>query len=170
LIFTNNNTSGGEGLIRYDGSNTSMQFFTNAAERMRIDSAGNVGVGTTSPGYKLQVNGSFAATTKSFVIDHPTKPNMQLRYGSLEGPENGVYIRGKLTGNTIELPDYWLGLVHEDSITVSLTPIGQHQKLYVKDIVNNTILVGNENLLGKTNCFYTVFAERKDVDKLEVEI
>ena len=138
--------------------------------QMTLASSGNLGVGTASPGYKLEVNGSFAATTKSFVIDHPTKPNMKLRYGSLEGPENGVYIRGKLTGNTIELPDYWLGLVHEDSITVSLTPIGQHQKLYVKDIVNNTILVGNENLLGKTNCFYTVFAERKDVDKLEVEI
>jgi hypothetical protein len=45
---------------------------------------------TTAPSYKLQVNGSFAATTKSFVIDHPTKPNKKLRYASLEGPENGT--------------------------------------------------------------------------------
>lgn len=131
---------------------------------------GNVGIGTATPGYKLEVNGAFAATTKSFVITHPTKPNMKLRYGSLEGPENGVYVRGRLTGDTIELPDYWVGLVHEDSITVSLTPIGKHQKLYVEGIINNIVIVGNENLFGKTECFYTVFAERKDVDKLEVEI
>jgi hypothetical protein len=48
LIFTNGNTSGNEGLIRYDGSNNSMQFWTNASERARIDSSGNLLVGTTS--------------------------------------------------------------------------------------------------------------------------
>ena len=144
---------------------------TNGVESMRIDASGNVAIGLTSTTYKLQVNGSFAATTKSFVIDHPTKPNMKLRYGSLEGPENGVYVRGRLNGDTIiELPEYWTKLVDEDSITVNLTPIGSHQKLYVKDIVNNTVVVGNENLFGNIDCFYTVWAERKDVDKLEVEI
>jgi hypothetical protein len=90
---------------------------------------------------------------------------MKLRYGSLEGPENGVYVRGRLTSNTIELPEYWTGLVDEDTITVNLTPIGKHQDLYVENISDNKITVGGEN----TNCFYTVFAERKDVEKLEVE-
>jgi hypothetical protein len=133
---------------------------------------GNVGIKTNNPAYTLEVAGSFAAQTKSFVIDHPTKPGMRLRYGSLEGPENGVYIRGRLTGNTvIELPDYWTKLVDPNSITVDLTPVGKHQKLYVERIENNTVVVGNGNLFGKdVDCFYIVWAERCDVEKLTVEI
>ena len=132
---------------------------------------GNVGIGTTTPGYKLEVNGSFAATTKSFVIKHPTKEGKKLRYGSLEGPENGIYIRGKTTSKVIELPDYWTKLVDPDSISVQLTSIGSHQKLYVEKIENNKVYIANENLLAKNiNCFFYILAERADVEKLQVEI
>lgn len=114
----------------------------------------------------LTITGTLNATTKSFLIDHPTKPDMKLQHGSLEGPENGVYARGRLTdSNVIYLPDYWPALVNPNSITVNLTPIGPHQHYYVKEITNNTIIVG-----GGTNCFYTVYAERIDVDKLRVEV
>ena len=117
----------------------------------------------------LGVGGAFSALTKSFLIDHPTKEGMKLRYGSLEGPENGVYVRGRVKdNNTIELPDYWTGLVHEDTITVNLTPIGTSASLHsVVDIFDNTVVVESAN--GNINCFYTVFGERKDVEKLEVE-
>lgn len=114
--------------------------------------------------------GSVSAATKSFLIPHPTKPGMKLRYGSLEGPENGVYIRGRLTGDTIELPEYWTKLVDANSITVSLTSIGKHQDLFVKEIADNKIIVGNQNLFGnKIDCFYVVYGERVDVEKLVVE-
>jgi len=52
-----------------------------------------------------------------------------------------------------------------------LTPVGKHQKLYVEEIKDNVIIIGNDNLFGKTvDCFYTVFGERCDVEKLVVEI
>jgi hypothetical protein len=145
----------------------SIALIANGTAGLFIKSNQNVGIGTTTPGYKLEVNGSFAATTKSFVIPHPTKPGMKLRYGSLEGPENGVYVRGRLRAGEkiIQLPDYWEGLVDQDTYTVNLTPIGKHQDLYVEHIASDHIVVGGENI----DCFYTVFAERNDVEKLEVE-
>ena len=39
------------------GTATPLLFYTASTERMRIDSAGNVGIGTSSPGCSLQVNG-----------------------------------------------------------------------------------------------------------------
>ena len=124
---------------------------------------------TTSTG--VTVTGLLSATTKSFDIEHPTKEGMRLRYGSLEGPENGVYVRGRLKNqNVIELPDYWDGLVHEETITVELTSIGKHQKLYVKDISDNMINIGNGNMVSKEiDCLYIVYGERKDVERFEVE-
>jgi hypothetical protein len=109
--------------------------------------------------------GNLSAASKSFDIEHPTKDNMRLRYGSLEGPENGVYVRGIATTNIIELPDYWTGLVHEDSITVSLTPSESAQNIYVEKIEDNKVYIGGE----LTKAFFTVYGERKDINKITVE-
>jgi hypothetical protein len=57
---------------------------------MFIDgSSKNVGIATLSPQSKLHVNGSFQATTKSFVIDHPSKNGWQLRHWCVEGDAPG---------------------------------------------------------------------------------
>jgi hypothetical protein len=118
----------------------------------------------TSGGFSVDTGGNLSATTKSFDIEHPTKEGMRLRYGVLEGPENGVYVRGRTKGSVIQLPDHWTGLVHEDTITVQLTPIGKSSELYVKDIADNKVLVSND-----TEYFYYIMAERKDVERFEVE-
>jgi hypothetical protein len=137
-----------------------------------VSGSGNVGIGTSAPAFALEVNGTFAATTKSFVIPHPTKEGWKLRYGSLEGPENGIYVRGKSTSTTIDLPEYWAALVDDASITVHITPIGKWQSLYVEEVKNNRVKIGmgmSMRLLGiKPEFFYVVTASRKDAT-FEVE-
>ena len=109
---------------------------------------------------------SIVGVTKAFDIPHPTKEDMRLRYGCLEGPEYAVYARGKTVEGIIPLPDYWSGLVDEKTITVQLTPTSMDQDLIVNNVNGLTIqILGNHRM----PYYYMVMAERKDVDKLEVE-
>jgi len=113
-------------------------------------------------------DGTFNAQVKNFDIPHPTKDGYRLRHSVLEGPEAGVYIRGKVTGEgIIELPDYWTGLVHEDSISVQLTPIGSPCVHYVISQNISQVEIGCQ--CGEVNAYYNIYAERKDVDKVKLE-
>ena len=108
---------------------------------------------------------------KPFDIDHPIKgKGWRLRYVSLEGPESGVYHRGRLKeSNVIKLPDYWEQLVHADSITVQLQPIGdRHFHLNVVSFDNKEIII-KEADDKPIDCFYHIYGERKDVNSLLTE-
>lgn len=145
-----------------------LELKTNSSTRMTILSTGNVGINHTNPSYTLMVNGTFAALSKSFNIEHPTKPDMRLVYGSLEGPEHGVYIRGESTSDIIELPEVWTGLVDENTITVQLTAIGSADIYYYKGYENNTIKIGST--ASNLKYFYYIQAERKDIESLITEV
>jgi hypothetical protein len=94
---------------------------------------------------------------------------MKLRYASLEGPENGVYIRGELNNtNLIQLPEYWSELVDINTVTVHLTPVKFSQHLFVESISCNKIIIGTDGP-HPICCYFTVFAERKDIEKLVIE-
>jgi hypothetical protein len=140
------------------------------------DNGTNVGIGTISPAYKLHVSGSFAATTKSFSIDHPSKPEMTLNYGSLESPYHGVRLTGRDSLSdgycVVSLPDYIKDLVHDDDLNVQITNYKHGKILYVDsiDLNNNQFIVRCDSAYSNNlEFFWTFTGTRKDVDRLIVE-
>jgi len=137
-----------------------------------INAAGNINGGSVT-----DTGGNVLSAKKDFDIIHPTKEGWRLRHVCLEGPEAGVYYRGRLKeSNVIQLPDYWKALVDEDTITVQLQPIGSNQNLVIESFNNEFIVIAedltNTNLitdLSTIDCFYHVYGERKDGEKLIVE-
>ena len=114
------------------------------------------------------VQGTLDAATKNFKIDHPTMPNYYLVHSSLEGPERGIYHRGRLSvSDIIHLPDYWKELpVDETDITVQLTPIGNNCQHWVKRVTKEIIEIECE--CGKPNCYYIIHAQRYNEGKFEI--
>ena len=107
---------------------------------------------------------------KGFDIKHPNKKGHRLRHVCVEGPEASVYVRGTLKGsNIIELPEYWKGLVDPESITVTLTPVGSYQELYIKNIEWGQKVTVLNSTSGPIHCFYSVWASRIDGEPLIVE-
>ena len=116
--------------------------------------------GTKTPFVAGKIFTGRALGNKGFDIPHPTKENYRLRHVCVEGPENAVYIRGKLDGeNVIKLPEYWKGLINYDTISVNLTPFGRKDSLYVKDIQEDRIIISGDHLTN-VRCFYQVWADR----------
>ena len=129
--------------------------------------------GAIDGGNKGRLAARFAAadaSPKPFDMQHPTKgEGNRLRYACIEGPEVGVYFRGRLRrGKEIFLPNYWKGLVHIQSITVQLQPIGAHQDIIIKRWDDEKIYLQSNGGLP-IDCFYHVYAERKDCNPLVVE-
>lgn len=128
--------------------------------------AGNITCATITAGFGAFA--SVAAPFKQFDIPHPTRSGYRLAHAALEGPEMGVYYRGKTKEKTIPLPEYWTGLVHEESITVQLTPIGKAcSTLHVKKVQDNVVYVGHQ--ASELEYYYIIHGERKDLDDLVVE-
>ena len=113
-----------------------------------------------------QTTRQIANSKKSFDIPHPTKENHRLRYVCLEGPEAGVYFRGRLSDSgVINIPEYWKELIDPETITVHLTPHKTYQELFVKSIEWGLKINIQNASGGPINCSYIVHAERRDTPK-----
>jgi hypothetical protein len=74
-------------------------FVTNNTERMRIDSSGNVGIGTSSPGgYRLNVNGSYLCSS-----------GVDLTPGAAFGTQFNINGNGYTGGIALDLTGMWIG-------------------------------------------------------------
>ena len=115
---------------------------------------------------------------KTFVINHPTKPDSYLVHACLEGPEAGVYYRGesKIENNqsvVVKLPDYVSSFA--TNFSINITPIYSDDS--DENIVYRTSRIKDNafTVHGKNGSFYwIVYGQRGKVDvepkKSEVQV
>ena len=160
-IWSNANTG-----IRIDGSVQAIDI----NGKTKIDAFGDAVFAIGTDGDTLSGRFNTAdGRPKPFDIPHPSKEEWRLRYACIEGPEVGVYYRGRLRNQTqIALPYYWKDLVNVNSISVQIQPIRAHQDIIVKRWDDEFIYLQNQGGLP-IDCFYHVYAERKDINPLITE-
>jgi hypothetical protein len=119
----------------------------------------------------VSITGHLEATTKSFNIPHPLLENKRLVYGSLEGPEHGMYARGSFDvvderrKVAIDLPMYWSKMVNPD-YTINLTTYGDYN-VWITERNSNGFWI-ETNAEKDWSFDWNVIGGRKDA-KLEVE-
>jgi hypothetical protein len=165
-VYFNNGTVVSNRIVTV-GSNSIFFGGSGASLFKIIDTTGNPIETGTSGGINFYVDyqGGVYATSKSFWINNPKKNGYKLRHGSLEGPENGVYYRGKSISNRIDIPHDWLWLVDFDSITVQLTS-SCGDELSVNSITDISILVNGVSC----EYFYVIYGERIDTEDLKIDL
>lgn len=118
------------------------------------------GLYSGDPG-SISITGTLSVSgSKNFIMEHPTKPGWKLLHGATESPVSGVeYWGAGVVGNdgaaTVEMPDYFEGLVKGRNRTVFV--VGQGEPLQWSQVTEGYFTVwGNPG----THFSWLVKAER----------
>jgi len=89
-------------------------------------------------------------TAKAFIIDHPDDPDRYLVHTCLEGPEVGVYYRGKgeITNNesvVVQLPAYVKNLAYDFTVQITHISSGKVNTYGASEVENNQFTVYGPN-------------------------
>jgi len=114
--------------------------------------------------YDTSTGEIFYDTLKTFVIDHPDDNEKYLVHGCLEGPEGGVYYRGRgEVGTPVKLPDYVPNLIKGEP-TIQVTPI-YNGSVRTLNCSEYDIKTNSFEVFGTEGPFYWTFtAKRCDVN------
>lgn len=93
--------NGASGLNVYQGLNAPLSFWTAATERIRINSVGQVGIGTTTPAYQLviQNNQNASTATQLYNPNAGSSANVQILFGN-DGSSTAAAIALNSSTNT----------------------------------------------------------------------
>jgi hypothetical protein len=107
------------GLIEYDNNGDYMRFFSNAAERMRITSIGNVGIGTTSPG---TVHGVSYGTTKLHIDGGTDRGQLVVEGDALAAiilSDNGATVNQRVFQTSVNGGDYQIKPLNDNGTSTA---------------------------------------------------
>jgi len=153
------------GLPLNGASGVTGSFYVNPVNTRTTGSAFNVLMYDTINSEIIRSAGS-SNFDKTFVIDHPIHADKYLVHACLEGPESGVYYRGKgqIVNNlhaTIQLPEYVDHLATEFTIQISPVYSGKKMEtLSAGSVENNSFTVYGENC----EFYWHVTGKRKDIN------
>jgi hypothetical protein len=139
---------------------------------------GNVGIGTTSPTSKLEVNGSVSKSSGSFKIDHPLKEDTHyLVHSFVESPQaNNIYrgrvqlIDGKATVNLDEVSTMTEGTFAALNRNIHTYTSNESDWDAVRGTVKGNILtIECQNAQSTATVSWLVIGERQDKHMYDTE-
>jgi hypothetical protein len=140
--------TGGAEFMRFtEGSSDTLGLYTNNTLAMTIDNSQNVGIGTTSPAEKLQVNGNLKIGDAGNITTFTMSGNFPIVY--FDDVETGAYIANNANGLFIgktNTPSAANDLIKIDltngNVGIGTTSLNSNYKMIVKRTTNCNLGVG----------------------------